>query len=335
MRKILIIILFVIITLSYGDQKYKIKFATLATRGSTWLNVMTELNNAIKQATSNNVRFKIYPGGVSGEELDVLRKIRAGQLDAGGFTGVALGEIVSEVRIFDSPFLFKNYEEVDYIHELLFDEFSKKFEQNGFILLGWTEVGFVYIFTKKKIEKIDDLKGVKMWMWEGDKVAEATFNALGFKPIPLAVTDVITALQTGMIEGLYTSPLGAIALQWNTQVKYMLKIPLANAIGAIVVSKNKWDKLPQEYQDTIRTLSKQYMKKLTKLSRKDNQKSIEILKQNGIIVTELKDKTELDKLNKAGIKARMDMAVKYGLFPVQLLNKVEKSLSDFRNEHNK
>ena len=128
-------------SLIFGQTK--IRFATVAPEGSTWMKVMKEYVKAVKDATNNEVTFKVYPGQVAGDEKDVLRKIRIGQLDSGGFTGVGLGEIVPEVRILDSPFLFKSHEEIDYVSSRLFDYFSQKFEEKGFILLGWAEVGCV------------------------------------------------------------------------------------------------------------------------------------------------------------------------------------------------
>ena len=185
-------------------QKYKIKFATLAPDGSTWMNVMHEFDQAIREETNGEMGFKIYPGGVSGDEKDVLRKIRLGQLHSAGFTGVGLGEVYPEVRILDSPFLFRNYDEVDFIQQKFFEKFARGFEENSFILLGWADVGFVYVYTNTPVQKLEDMKNIKMWMWEGDPVAEATFKLLGINPIPLSVIDVMTALQTGMVNGVYT-----------------------------------------------------------------------------------------------------------------------------------
>ena len=141
-----------------------------ATESST---ILKDLAKSIEDSTNGDLKFKIYPGGVQGDEKDVLRKMRIGQVHSAGFTGVGLGEILPEVRILDVPFLFNNYDEVDYVADKLFDHFSKKFEEKGYILLGWAEVGFVYVFTNTPVNDIKDMNGVKMWMWEGDPIAEA------------------------------------------------------------------------------------------------------------------------------------------------------------------
>jgi len=329
MKKIIIIIL--IMTSIYYGEKIKIKFATLAPRGTTWMNVMTDFNNAVKDATNGEVSFQLYPGGVMGDEIDAMRKMKIGLLHSGGFTGVALGEILPEVRIFDSPFLFKNYEEVDSIHELLYDEFSKKFEEKGYILLGWTEVGFVYIYTNKGITKLSDLSGTKMWMWEGDPIAKATFKAMDFSPIPLGMTDVLMALQTNMIDGFYVSPYGAVSLQWHTKVNHMLDMPMANAVGAVIVSKKKFDEIPEAYQDTVLKLGQKYMKQLTKLGREDNGKVLEELKASGMTFTQIENQEEMNKILAGGEKAREEL-VKKGIFSKELLEKVETKLQELRNE---
>lgn len=329
--KRLVLLVLLILPLVIGAQETKIKFASLAPRGSTWVNVMDEYNQEIKKATQGQISFRIYPGGVSGNEVDVLRKIRSGQLHSGGFTGVALGEILPEVRIFDSPFLFKNSQEVDFINQTLHEEFSAKFKEKGFILLGWAEVGFVYIFTKKPITNLKDIEGIKMWMWEGDPVAQATFSSLNCTPIPLSVTDVLTSLQTGMIDGFYISPLGAISLQWYTKAKYMLKLPLANSTGAVLLSKKEFDKFPPDKQKILMDLGKKYMNKLVELCRKDNEKSILEMQKKGLKLTEITSPVEINKIELAGIAARKKMA--QHLFTPDLLEKVETNLKEYRNEN--
>ncbi len=328
MKRVFLILLtfLTMVNLSFS-QKYKIKFATLAPEGSTWLKVMEEYNREIQKLTNGEVKFKIYPGGIQGDEKDVLRKIRFGQLHSAGFTGVGLGEILPEVRILDSPLLFLNYDEVDYITGLLYDEFSRKFEEVGYVLIGWTEVGFVYVYANKPIRSLPDLKGTKMWMWEGDPIAEATFRALGVTPIPLSITDVLTSLQTNLIEAVYTSPLACVSLQWYTRVKYMMDVPLADAAGAVLISKKKFDKLPAEYQQILREKGRFYMKKLVDLSRKDNDESIQLMKNNGIQLVHVPEEN-LPQFIEAGKKARQQLVGK--LYSQELLNKVERALESFR-----
>ncbi|MFZ5515105.1 MAG: TRAP transporter substrate-binding protein DctP [Candidatus Zhuqueibacterota bacterium] len=332
-RYIAFLFVFTLLSSLAHAQKYQIKFASLAPDGSTWMKVMRELDQAIREKTNNEVGFKLYPGGVAGDEKDVLRKIRLGQLHSAGFTGVGLGEIYPAVRILDSPFLGRNYEEVDYIANLFYDKFAAGFEKNGYILLGWADVGFVYIFTNTPVHSLDDMKRVKMWMWEGDPVAEATFKAMGVNPIPLSVIDVMMALQTKMVDGVYISPMAMIALQWFTQVKYMMEVPLTNAAGAVLISKRMFDSMPQSYQTLVKETSRGYFKTLLDLSRKENIESIKTLKANGIQMVPPPPEEQMNFFYEKGRQARRLMVG--ALYPLELVDDVEKALADFRSQSNR
>jgi TRAP-type C4-dicarboxylate transport system substrate-binding protein len=165
-------------------------------------------------------------------------------------------------------------------------------------------------------------------MWEGDPIAEAAFKALSISPIPLSITDVMTSLQTGLVNGVYVSPLAAIALQWFTRVKYMYDVPLAVSAGAVLVSKKMWDKLPSDLQEILQRNGKTYMRKLTQLSREDNTKSIDILKQNSIQITKPPSAKVAEECQKIGASARQTLVGK--LYSEEFLQRVEKSLADFR-----
>jgi TRAP-type C4-dicarboxylate transport system substrate-binding protein len=310
-------------------QQYIVKFATVAPEGSTWMNVMKEYDQAIRKESGGRLGFKMYPGGVQGDEKDLLRKIKLGQLQSAGVTGNGLTTVAPKARILDSPFLFKSYDEVDNIYKIFYKEFNQAFEENGFVNLGWAEVGFVYIFTNTPIKTTDDMKGVKMWMWEGDPIAEKAFSALGIHPIPLSITDVLTSLQTRLIDGVYTSPLAAIVLQWFSRVKFMLDVPLADASGAVILSKKKFDELPPDLQEILLRNGKKYMQKLTQQSRMDNAKSIETLKKNGITVIRPPSDKAVASYDEIGKQARRALVGK--LFPEELLNRVENAVAEYRN----
>jgi TRAP-type C4-dicarboxylate transport system substrate-binding protein len=287
----------------------------------------------LRKQTNGEVGFKIYGGGVLGDEKDVLRKIRIGQLHAGGFTGAGLGEVSKAVRILDTPFLFRNYEEVDFIYDKFNDVFAESFSKNGYELLGWAEVGFVYVFAKNPVATLEDMQKTKMWVWQGDQVAEATFKAFGINPIPLSVIDVMTALQTNMVEGVYSSPLATVALQWNTKVNYMMEVPLADASGAVLVSNRMFKKIPEQHQQTLKNLGQKFMRKLTELSREDNVKAIETLKKNGIKLLPPPDESTLNDYYKVGETARSSLVDKF--YSKRLLEQVESALEDFRIKNGK
>jgi TRAP-type C4-dicarboxylate transport system substrate-binding protein len=305
-----------------------IKFATLAPDGSTWMKAVRQFAVEISSKTSNRVQFKLYPGGISGEEKDVVRKIRLGQLQAGGFTGVGIGEIAPEARLLDTPFLFKNPREIDHIFKTFDADFRKIFESRGYVLLGWAEVGSVNIFSNSPVTRPEDLKNLKMWLWEGDPIAEAMFAALKTKPIPLAVTDVMTSLQTGMINGVYGSPLSVIALQWFTRMKYVFSLPITNASGAVMVSKKTFDALSKEDQKTMLELGQKHFQALTLASRKDNEQSVGVLKAKKLIFTDPAGPAVIAEFERAGDEARRSLVGR--MYSKELLDRVESALKAFR-----
>ena len=334
MKRFIILILAILISANlFAQPKYVIKFAALAPKGSTWMNILEELDTSIREKSNGELGFNIYPGGVAGDENKVLRKIRIRQLHAGGFTGVGLGQILPEERILDSPFLFKSKEEVDLITEKLFGRFATKFEEKGYVLLGWAEVGFIYVYTKDKVSSFDEMKTVKMWAWESDPIAKAAFSSLGLNPIPLSITDVITSLQSGIINAVYTSPLAAISLQWYTRINYMFDLPIANAMGAVVIDKKFFNKLPGKYQKLLVEESNKYLGKITAASRRDNAKSIEVMKKNGIEVISPFNSSDFKKFENAGKKARRELVGK--LYDQELLDLVESELEAFRKQNKK
>ena len=314
-------------------QEHIIKFASIAPDGSTWANVMREYDAAVRKESGGRLGFKLYLGGSQGEDLDVIRKMRLGQLHSAGLTGVGLGEIAPKARILDSPFLFENYAEVDHISTTFDKEFSKAFEDNGYVLLGWAEVGFVYVFTNTAVRQAADMRGVKMWMWEGDPVAEAAFKTLGVNPIPLSVIDVLTSLQTGLINGAYASPLATIALSWYSRVKFMLSLPLADASGAVVLSKKRFDALPADLQTILLRNGRKYMVELTRKSRDENAAAIGTLKKSGIQIVEMNDPKVMAEFVASGKKARQALVGK--LYDADFLQRVEKAVADLRAKKGK
>jgi TRAP-type transport system periplasmic protein len=327
-----LIALFVIgITNLHAEKPaHEIKFASLAPDGSSWMNQMHRLDEDVRSATNGKVGFKLYPGGVQGDEPDVLRKMRFNQLHAAGFTGNGLGEILPEVRILELPFFFRDKEEIDYIMDQYTDRFDDAFREKGYVLLGWTEVGYVYFFANTPIHNLDDLKGIKVWTWQGDPLAAALFEALDITPVPLSITEVMTALQTGMIDAVYTSPMAAISLQWFTRTKYMNTHPLTNSMGAILLSKKIWDTLNETEQTQLLEISRSHLRQLTLSTREDNAKSIEQLEKAGLTMIPPPAEDVLKQYEVVGVKVRENLVGK--LYSEELLAEISESLNTYRAE---
>lgn len=292
----------VLVTSASWAQVKEIKCATIAPAGSAWDKIFVAMNEELKSKTNGQVAFKIYSGGVQGDESAVVQKIRSGQLGCGGLTGFGLGKIASSVRVLEIPFLFKTSGEID----SKTGQVTPKLEaalaggNPSVELLGWAEAGFVYIMSNKPIAKLADLKGIKMWQWEGDPLAAEMFSTMGMTPIQLGIADVLTSLQTGMIDGVYAPPMGAVALQWASKVKYITDLPLVNSIGALVVSKSEFSKLTPDQQKTLKEVGAKYCRQIVEQTRRDNEAAMASLEKLGIkkVAVTPADAEELRKISK-------------------------------------
>lgn len=323
MLKTSILSLFFILAFSLSLQAKELKIATIAPKGTTLFNTLDAAAKKITADTKGRVKVTIYGGGVQGDEKDVVRKMRYGQLSGAALTGVGLGLIDPQIRVLELPFLFNNTSEVDKVYSALKADFQNIFAKKGYQLLGWAEVGFVKIFSNKAIRKKSDLKGLKMWMWEGDPLAEAMYKAMNVTPVPLAITDVLTSLQTNLIDAAYAPELGAIAFQWHTKVSHMTDINLVNGTGAIVLTNKSWSGITAGDKKIIQNIIKSYTRQLVEQTRKDNLASQMALKNNGIKVVTL-DAKALEELKSIGLQVRQDLTGK--LYSQALLDKVLKLL---------
>lgn len=314
--------------LSPAAEPLTIKFATVAPEGSTWMNTMKELEKTIREKTQGQILFRVYAGGVAGDELDALRKIRIGQLQSAAFSGVGFGQILPSVRVLDLPFLFRNDKEIDLVHREMQGFFAEQFRQKDFELLTWAEVGNVHLFSQEPIRKVGDLAKLKVWTWSGDPIAKETFSAMGNNPIPLAITDVTTALNTGMIDTVYAPPLGAIALQWNLYVKHMTSLPLAHSTGAVLVSKSFAQKIPPEHFKIIKEEFHRSMERLTIELRKQTEESVALIEKGGIKIVPMPQDAELKEFYK--VHDRVASALTGKLYPKDVLEKVYELLKKNR-----
>ncbi|MDD5656131.1 MAG: TRAP transporter substrate-binding protein DctP [Elusimicrobia bacterium] len=307
-----------------------IKFATLAPEGSTWMKVLRDLNDELIARTAGRVKFKIYPGGVQGDETDVVKKIRVGQLQAGGFTGVGLGLIAPETRILDAPWLFRDDAEVDFIHERFDRDLEADIDRAGYVLLGWTELGWVYVFSKTPVDSPADMKDAKMWVWEGDPIAQDAYRAIGVTPRPLSIVDVMSGLETGMIGGVYGPPMAVTALQWFRRLKYIYDMPIADSAGAVLMSKAAFEAIPREDdRATLRELCAKKLRRLTELSRKENEKALAALQGQGLVLSAKPSAADLKLYERLGRRARGELAGR--LYSEQLLERVEAALAARRS----
>ncbi len=309
--------------------KFMIKFATLAPEGSTWMKSMHRMDDEVRARTDNRVGFKFYPGGVQGDEKDVLRKIRNGQLHGGGFTGYGLGAVASDVRVLEMPFMFRNLAELDFVRGRIDGQLDQVFDDGGYLNLGWVDVGFIHIFSKKPIATPEDLTAARMWIWAGDPLAELFFKAFDISPIPLSAPDVLTALQTGVIDSAYSSTLGCMALQWFTRVSYMTDVPITHGLGAALISKKAMRRVSAEDLAILQEVAGPILRDLTEKTRVQNQEAIEEMKKEGVQVVQVSEEVHRQ-FFETGRGTWDDGVGKF--YSGELLEKVRGLLAEYRNK---
>ena len=308
------------------------KIATLAPNGSTWMKEIQAATDAITKQTNDRVKFKFYTGGVMGSSNSVLKKMRINQLQGGAFTAGDLAEIDPDIQIYTLPFLFRSYDEVDYVRGKMDDVIRKGFEKQGMILLGMSEGGFAYIMSDTPINSVNELKNKKVWLPEGDKIIETAYAILDIAPVPLSLADVYTGLQTGLIDTVGTSAMGAIAFQWYTKVKYVSDIPLMYLTGNLVLDQKAFNQLSENDQAVVRNVMNDAMKKLDKINRHSEQEARHALEKQGIAFVTI-SKEERQRAEEVAKQAN-DKFAKMGIYTQEMYGLLESHLNTFRSQHN-
>ena len=259
-----------------------LKIATVAPDGSHWMQQMRAGAEQIRMRTAGRVSVKFYPGGVMGNDGQVLRKIRVGQLQGGAFTAGGLGERYGGLNLYGIPLLFNSLEEVDAARQHLDSKLMTGLEQAGFVSFGFVEGGFANVLSNEPIRTVDEMRRKKVWVPEGDQISFLAMQEMGLSPVVLPVTDVLTGLQTGLIETAFASPVAALVLQWHTKVKYFTNVPVSYSMGVFAIEKEAFGRLSAEDQQTAREVMGQTLDGLDREAREDNRRAYETLLRSGL-----------------------------------------------------
>lgn len=255
-----------------AQEAVTLRIATLAPRGSAWMRVFDAWNNSLRQRTNNRLQLRFYPGGSQGDERDVIRKIRIGQLDGAAVTSTGLSLVVRPVLVLQAPGVVENYEQLDRVRSSMGAEFQSQFQENGMRLMGWGDVGEGRVFSKQPVRRPQDLRSVRPWVWTDDAMFSAFLEVVGATGIRLGVPEVLPALSTGQVDTLVASATAASALQWHTQVTHVTQQPNALLIGATILSQPKYESLPADLRAALDETSEQAHSALVSRIRRDDRR---------------------------------------------------------------
>jgi TRAP-type C4-dicarboxylate transport system substrate-binding protein len=262
-----------------------IRLATFVPDGSVWHKAMKEMGAEWAQETSGRVQLKVYPGGVAGDEPDYVRKMRVGQLQAAAVTTAGLAQIDNAFQMFGVPMFFDSYPELNAVLEKMTPILKRRLEAKGFVLLNWGHGGWVYFFTRQKASTVAEMKKVKMFAMAGDDRWVQLWKSNGYSPVALAPSDMLTGLQTGMIDGCPTTPLVALTLQWYRQTPNMVGIGMAPLVGGLVMTRQAWGKIsPADQAKVLAACERLEKRLLTGVPRQDTT-AVEEMKKRGLTVT--------------------------------------------------
>lgn len=259
-----------------------IKIATLSPDGTAWMKAMRAGAKEIKEKTQGRVIIKFYPGGVMGNDKNVLRKIRIGQLHGGAVTTGSLTSVYPDIDIYGLPYLFSNQKQVDLVRTKLDKELMMGLEKKGFVGFGLAGGGFTYMMSDGQVRTVEDVKNKKVWIPSDSDVGIAVFESAGISPVPLPLSDVLTGLQTGLVDTVFASPIGAIALQWHSKIKYVVDVPLTYLSALLVIQKKTFNKLKLIDQNIIRNVMSDVFKSINLNNQKDNISAREALINKGV-----------------------------------------------------
>lgn len=307
-----------------------LKIATISPDGTRWMKELKSAAKEIKQQTEGRVKFRFYPGGVMGNDQSVMRKMRIGQLHGGAITGGGLQKIYPDSQVYSLPMIFHSHQEVDYVRSRMDKTIIDGLYDKGYVSFGLSEGGFAYLMSSKTI---DDLKGMrrnKVWTPDGDRISRAAFESIGISPISLPLTDVLTGLQTGLIDTVAASPMGAIALQWHSKVKYLNETPLSYLYGTLIVSRKAFKKLSENDQEIVRKIMSETFARLDVINRNDNSKAFAALKQQGLEFVTLSSSSSATWTT--SVKKSIETIIASGTISQKISNELYQHLQAFRNQ---
>jgi TRAP-type transport system periplasmic protein len=277
-----IITIMLVIMLTGQTHAMRFKIATLSPEGSVWMQKMREGADELARKTDNRVRIKYYPGGVMGDDKTVLRKIRIGQLHGGAVVSGSLSKFYPDNQIYNLPLKFRSFEEVDYVRKHLDQRIAQGLEKGGFVTFGIAEGGFAYVMSTVPIRTVKEMRRQKVWIPNNDTMILEAVKAFGITPFPLSIADVRAGLQTGLINTVTTPPIGAVALQWHTQINYLMYEPFLYIYGVLAVDRRAFAKISTHDQRVFRKIMGRIFREIDQLNRKDNVNALKTLRNQGI-----------------------------------------------------
>ncbi len=308
-----------------------LNIATIAPEASSWMKDMRAGASEISERTDGRVKIKIIGGGIMGNDKKVLGAIRIGRLHGGALTPSALGARYPDINLYGMPMVFDSHDEAKYVRSRLDERLRIGLQEIGFETFGFATGGFAVLLSNVPVRSLDDMKGKRVWVLEGDTISYESMEALSLTPVTLPLTDVLTGLQTGLVDVVAVPPLPALVLQWHTKIKYMTEIPLAYSMAFMAVDRGTFDKLTPDDQAVFREVMSRVYKKFDLQNVIDNREARDALINAGIESVDF-DVSEQDRIRELMHASNRSLGER-GEFTLELYDEMIGYLEEYRSEH--
>ncbi|MEE9161378.1 MAG: TRAP transporter substrate-binding protein DctP [Candidatus Neomarinimicrobiota bacterium] len=281
-RAVLLLAAALTLSLAPGEKPVIIRLATLVPVGSPWYDVLEDVVSEWHEISANRVQVRLYPGGVAGDERDLITKMRIDHLQAAAMSATGVSEIDLGIWGLSLPMLLQEYNQLDWLRAQLADELEQRIERGGFIVLGWVDVGWMYWFSKDPIRRPEDLQKQRIFTWSTGPNVEGMWRSAGFHSVSIAATDVLPALQTGLVDAIAATPLTAATFQWFALANHMTPIKWSVMTGAIVITKRAWERIPAELRPRLLAATRRQLKGVKDELRNMDDKAVAVMKEHGL-----------------------------------------------------
>ncbi|MEY4753894.1 MAG: hypothetical protein RJA44_1569 [Pseudomonadota bacterium] len=263
----------------------RLRIGSLVPKNSLYHRELMELGETWRNAQGSDAKVLIYTDGSQGGEAEMARRMRIGQLQGALLSVVGLHEIEPSISALQSlPLLFRNWEEVDYVREKMRAGMERKFLDKGFVVLAWGDAGWVRFFSKEPAQRPDDYRKMKFFAWGGESEQQEIMKSLGYTPVPLETSDILPAIQTGMINVVPSTPYFALASQIYNSAPNMLEINWAPIVGALVVTKKAWDEMSSATQEALRAAGDKAGAQMRLKARQEVEEAVAAMQKRGLRV---------------------------------------------------
>ena len=289
LRVVLLVGAALVVSMTSSSSAQKVKMATLATANSVFDTILKKMGKSWEEGTDGRVSLTVIAGGAAGDEPDIIRKMRIGSYQGGAISVAGLTDIHKDFTIFEVPLFFDSFEEMLFVLREVTPTLERRLDEKGFKLLAWGYVGWVYFFSTQPVRTLEDLQDLKMMTLSGEETLLRWWRSNGFKPVSIATTDIMMALETGMIEAITVPPLFAMQMQFYRKAKHMADLGLAPMMGAVLISKRTWDRIKESDRPVVLAAGREAQAQVLAQIPKLDETAIRLMGSQGLTVTKIKN----------------------------------------------